>query len=75
MGLTIFNDETKESIHVKDTNTADVIMDLAKRAEVGYNKYQVTLGENNKDDFLKHMYEELLDAAQYTKKLRNNQLG
>lgn len=72
MGVTIFNDETKESIYVKDTITSKVIVDLAKRAEIGLVKYQTTLGENNTDDFLKHMYEELLDGAQYTKKLMDN---
>lgn len=69
MALTIFDEKTQTSISVKDDITAQVILDLAKRAEVGLKKYGTTLEDNNTDDFTQHLYEELLDAAQYSKKL------
>lgn len=52
----------------KDGITWAVIQDLLQRAERGVNKYNTTLEQNNHDDFLVHLYEELLDAAQYVKK-------
>ena len=52
----------------KDAITWYVIKDLLSRAERGVEKYNTTLEENNADDFLNHLYEELLDAAQYIKK-------
>jgi HSP90 family molecular chaperone len=54
--------------HTKDNITNQVIEDLKARAECGYKKYNTTLGENNKDNYMNHLYEELLDAAQYIKK-------
>jgi len=52
----------------KDGITWLVIQDLLSRAKRGVEKYNTTLEQNNHDDFLNHMYEELLDAAQYVKK-------
>jgi len=52
----------------KDSITCAVMEDLKSRADRGLQKYNTTLGENNKDDFMNHLYEELLDAAQYIKK-------
>ena len=54
--------------HTKDNITNQVIEDLKARAERGYKKYNTTLDDNNKDDYMNHLYEELLDAAQYIKK-------
>lgn len=51
-----------------DTITEAVIDDLRSRSKVGIKKYNTTLDQNNKDDFMNHLYQELLDAAQYTKK-------
>lgn len=56
-----------------DTNKIDYITeavreDLKQRSTVGIKKYGTTLHENNKDDYMRHLYEELLDAAQYCKK-------
>jgi len=51
-----------------DTITESVINDLRSRSERGIKKYNTTLNQNNKDDFMNHLYEELLDAAQYAKK-------
>ena len=52
----------------KDKITNAVIEDLTSRAERGYVKYNTTLGENNHQNMLQHMYEEALDFAQYLKK-------
>ena len=52
----------------KDGVTWNVIQDLLSRAKRGVEKYNTTLEQNNHDDFLNHLYEELLDAAQYVKK-------
>lgn len=60
--------ENNRMQHTKDNITNQVIEDLKARAERGYKKYNTTLGENNKDDYMNHLYEELLDAAQYIKK-------
>jgi hypothetical protein len=51
-----------------DKITEAVISDLRDRSKRGINKYNTTLDQNNKDDFMNHLYEELLDAAQYVKK-------
>ena len=53
---------------MKDKITEQVIEDLQARSERGIKKYNPTLDQNNKDDFMNHLYEELLDAAQYIKK-------
>ena len=53
---------------MKDKITEAVIEDLKSRSERGIKKYNTTLDQNNKDDYMNHLYEELLDAAQYTKK-------
>jgi hypothetical protein len=52
----------------KDIITTQVMEDLKLRADRGLKKYNTTLHDNNKDDFMNHLYEELLDAAQYCKK-------
>jgi len=47
-------------------------MFLAKyqeRSDRGFQKYGTTLQENNKDSYLKHLQEELMDATLYLEKL------
>jgi len=51
-----------------DKITEAVIEDLKSRSKRGIKKYNTTLDQNNKDDYMNHLYEELLDAAQYAKK-------
>ena len=46
-----------------------VIEKYAKRSEVGILKYGTTLETNNKDNYLKHLQEELMDATLYLEKL------
>jgi lantibiotic modifying enzyme len=52
----------------KDIITSQVMEDLKSRADRGLKKYNTTLHDNNKDDFMNHAYEEALDLAQYLKK-------
>lgn len=52
----------------KDAITSAVMEDLKLRADRGLKKYNTTLAQNNKDDFMNHAYEEALDLAQYLKK-------
>jgi hypothetical protein len=40
-----------------------------QRSNVGYNKYGTTLEDNNKDNYLVHLQEELMDATLYIQKL------
>jgi len=51
-----------------DTITESVINDLRSRSERGIKKYNTTLDQNNKDNYMQHAYEEALDLAQYLKK-------
>jgi hypothetical protein len=61
---------TMEKVEDKtsDLITEAVVDDLRSRSKVGIKKYNTTLYQNNKDDYMNHLYEELLDAAQYIKK-------
>ena len=53
---------------LKDKITQSVIEDLQSRRERGIKKYNTTLDQNNKDNYMQHAYEEALDLAQYLKK-------
>lgn len=54
---------------MKDQIVSQVISKYSQRSEVGYQKYGTTLQENNKDSYLKHLQEELMDATLYIEKL------
>ncbi len=47
-----------------------VCEDIAERQALGYNKYGCTVANNplNLREWLQHQYEELLDAAVYTRR-------
>ena len=51
-----------------------IVEDLKKefdvRSCIGITKYKTTLQDNNKDDFLQHLKEELMDAILYIEKLQ-----
>jgi hypothetical protein len=53
----------------KDPIVEQVIAKFKSRSEVGIEKYNTTLHENNTDDFLLHLQEELMDAVNYIQKL------
>ena len=54
---------------MSDQIVLEVIEKYAKRSEVGQAKYGTTLETNNKDNYLKHLQEELMDATLYLQKL------
>lgn len=54
---------------MSDQIVLEVIEKYAKRSDVGIAKYGTTLETNNKDNYLKHLQEELMDATLYLQKL------
>ena len=58
-----------EEVVVEDEIVMDVLMKYTKRSNVGVQKYGTTLQTNNRDDFFKHLQEELMDATLYLEKL------
>jgi len=54
---------------MSDQIVLSVIEKYAKRSEVGQAKYGTTLETNNKDNYLKHLQEELMDATLYLEKI------
>ena len=62
---------TKQS-QMKDKIVEDLKREFDVRSCVGIDKYKTTLQDNNKDDFLQHLKEELMDAALYIQKLQSN---
>ena len=69
-GKRLSTHENKKNNTMKDKVVQEVVKDLERRSEIGIKKYGTTLHDNNVDDYLKHLYEELLDAANYNKKLQ-----
>jgi hypothetical protein len=55
--------------NIKDPIVLQVIDKYIERSNVGINKYNTTLQDNNYDDFLLHLQEELFDASLYIEKL------
>ena len=56
---------------MKDKILEDLKAEFNARSEAGIKKYNTTLEDNNKDDFLQHLKEELMDAALYIQKLQS----
>jgi hypothetical protein len=54
---------------MKDEIVDQVIDKYHTRSVVGITKYDTTLETNNKDNYLKHLQEELMDATLYIQKL------
>lgn len=54
---------------MKDRIVEQVLVKYRERSDRGYQKYGTTLEENNKDSYLKHLQEELMDATLYLEKL------
>ena len=59
---------------MKDKIVEQVIQKYQQRSEIGINKYDTTLEANNKDNYLNHLQEELLDASLYIEKLLQQKL-
>lgn len=54
---------------MSDQIVLEVIEKYAKRSGIGQAKYGTTLEANNKDNYLKHLQEELMDATLYLQKI------
>jgi NTP pyrophosphatase (non-canonical NTP hydrolase) len=54
----------------KDSIVESVVNKFLERSKVGIEKYGTTLNDNNKDNFLSHLQEELMDAVNYIQKLQ-----
>ena len=52
-----------------DKIVENVRQKLLERSNTGIEKYNSTLQDNNKDNYLNHLQEELLDGANYIEKL------
>ena len=63
----------KSPVQTKDKIVEDLKREFDIRSCVGIDKYKTTLQDNNKDDFLQHLKEELMDAALYIQKLQSNE--
>ena len=46
-----------------------VLKKYQERSSVGVNKYNTTLEQNNKDNYLQHLQQELMDGSLYIEKL------
>ena len=61
-----------QSYEIKDDIVADVCLRMVQRSQRGLSKYGTTLKENTTDNFLNHLFEELLDASLYIQKELDN---
>ena len=63
----------KQLLTDSDANVTKVMSDLQSRSEVGFRKYGTNTERTdlNTDDWLQHLYEELLDAAVYINAYRS----
>ena len=52
-----------------DLVVENVINKFYDRSQVGITKYGTTLYDNNKDNYFKHLQEELMDATLYLQKI------
>lgn len=54
---------------MKDLIVQKVITKYSSRSEIGVTKYGTTLEGNNRDSYLNHLQQELMDATLYIEKL------
>lgn len=59
---------------MSDPIVDQVIAKFQRRSDIGARKYGTTLHENNKDNYLLHLQEELMDACNYIEKLMTQNL-
>lgn len=55
---------------MKDKIIEQVKAEFDKRSQTGIEKYNTTLNQNNKDNFIQHLKEELMDAVAYIQKIQ-----
>jgi hypothetical protein len=63
----------RKQIVFRDPIIEKVVDQLVSRSDVGFNKYNITLDEDNSSllTWLQHLQEELLDAANYIEKIKS----
>ena len=63
---------SKSGYDFRDPIIQKVVEKFILRSDVGYNKYKVTLDEDNKsiNEWLNNIQEELMDAVNYIEKLK-----
>jgi hypothetical protein len=63
----------RKQIVFRDPIIEKVVDQLVSRSDVGFNKYNITLDEDNSSllTWLQHLQEELLDAANYVEKIKS----
>jgi hypothetical protein len=63
---------SKRGYDFRDPIIQKVVEKFISRSDVGYNKYKVTLDEDNKsiNEWLNNIQEELMDAVNYIEKLK-----
>lgn len=54
---------------MEDKIVNQVVQRYQSRSDVGVRKYDTTLEQNNKDNYLRHIQEEMMDATLYIEKL------
>jgi hypothetical protein len=59
---------------MSDRIVDQVIEKFQRRSEIGARKYGTTLHENNRDSYLLHLQEELMDGCNYIEKLMTQNL-
>lgn len=68
--LTSVIEEAKKANKL-DSIVEKVLEKFKERSIRGQTKYNTTLKDNNKDNYLQHLQEELMDAALYLEKLKD----
>lgn len=63
---------SKRGYDFRDPIIQKVVEKFISRSDVGYNKYKITLDEDNKsiNEWLNNIQEELMDAVNYIEKLK-----
>jgi len=63
--------ETKFTLETIDDPIVEAVKkQFDERSKLGQQKYGTTLENNNKDDYMQHLKEELMDAILYITKLQ-----
>ena len=70
--VTTYNDTNSRTILKTDSIVDSVIDKIASRAQIGKQKYNTDLDRNDLSlsEWLTHLQEELLDAANYVEKIK-----
>jgi ribosomal 50S subunit-associated protein YjgA (DUF615 family) len=69
----IYNNDIDPNVEMWEKQNDNIVTQVtnkySKRSQLGIAKYGTTLEDNNKDNYLKHLQEELMDATLYLQKI------